>query len=109
MSDDQRTVLSDGGVRAVTGLRTSHAYLRLLQVLDELAVEGFLRRPEQQLLRETADALLFGDADGEQWLMRAERVLRTIRWRGELTEREVATLRERLRDIEPVPLHAVAV
>jgi hypothetical protein len=95
-------------VASVQRLRASHAYLRLLQVLDELAVEGFLRRSEQQLLRETADALLFGDPDGDRWLGRAERVLRTMRWRGELGSREISTLRERLSDIEPLPARALA-
>jgi hypothetical protein len=95
-------------VASMQRLRTSHAYLRLLQVLEELAAEGFLRRSEQQLLRDTADALLFDDADSVRWLDRAERVLETLVWRDELSEREVATLRERLRDIEPVGRRSLA-
>jgi hypothetical protein len=89
-------------VAAVQALRSSLAYRRLLNGLDELVAAGVLRRTERQLLRNTADGLLFGDADGDDQLIQAEQAFGALLRRDVLEDDEVSALRERLWDIEPV-------
>jgi hypothetical protein len=102
MSTVHRSVQPPRDRVTVRALRISHAYLRLLHVLDELVASGVMRRGERQLLRDTADALLFGDADGDEQLIRAERAFAALLGRDVLDDQEVSTLRERLWDIESV-------
>jgi hypothetical protein len=72
----------------------------LLATIERLEWHDALRSTEAALLREAADAQLFGDDDREGWLARAEIVFELLREREDVLSLEVSTLRERLWDID---------
>jgi hypothetical protein len=94
---------ADHGSATDAALRVSNAYCRLLVAIERLEWQDAILPAEAAVLREAADARLFGDEDENGLRADAEIVFDLLAERDEVLPLEVSTLRERLADIEPPP------
>jgi hypothetical protein len=79
---------------------TSIAYARLLRSLRRLE-PAELRADESSLIREAADARLFGDDDALERLLDVAQLFVRLQETGRMASEQAETLHERLRAVQP--------
>ena len=79
---------------------TSIAYTRLLRSVRRLE-HADLRTDETSLIREAADARLFGDDDALERLLDVAELFVRLQETGRMSSMEAETLHEQLRAVQP--------
>jgi hypothetical protein len=79
---------------------TSIAYTRLLRGLRRLE-HAELRADDASLIREAADARLFGDADALERLLDVAELFVRLQETGRMSSETAETLHEQLRAVQP--------